>query len=87
MPTEHLVENFRSVMSVINAQRPNRPGKFITRVHFTALNSKEIFKIDPADFPFDDYERPGEMKVLPQKKKKHEQPKFVRTYQLFRTPV
>lgn len=87
MPTEHLIDNFNSVMKSINAQRPNRPGKFITRVHFTAQNSKEMFKIDPVDFPFEDYIRPGEMPVLQQKKKKNEQPTFVRTYQLFRTPV
>lgn len=88
MPTEHLIENFHSVLTAANDQRPKRPGKFITRVHLTALNSKEIFKVDPADFPFEDYERPGVIPTLPQKKKKKNiRPVFTRTYQLFRTAV
>lgn len=87
MPTENLIENFRSILSTVNSQRPNRPGKFITRVYLTSPNSKEIFKIDPAGFPFEDYERPGEIPTLPQKKKKNEKPKFTRTYQLFQAAV
>lgn len=89
MPTEHLIDNFNAILTSINSQRPNRPGKFITRVHLTATNSKETFKVDPIDFPFEDYIRPGEIPTLPQKKSKknQEQPKFVRTYELFRTPA
>lgn len=89
MPTEHLIDNFNAVMTTINGQRPNRGGKFITRVHCTTQNSKEIFKIDPTDFPFEDYERPGGEPLQPQKSKKKSQTenKFVRTYQLFRTSV
>lgn len=89
MPTENLIDNFNAVLKTVNGQRPNRGGKFITRVHLTTPNSKEIFKIDPVDFPFADYERPGGETVQPQKSKKKAQTetKFVRTYQLFRTPV
>lgn len=87
MPTENLIDNFHAILTTINGQRPNRPGKFITRVHLSSPNSKESFKVDPIDFPFEDYVRPGEIPTLPQKKKKNQQPKFVRNYQLFRTPV
>lgn len=89
MPTDQLIENFNAIMTTVNGQRPNRPGKFITRVHLTTPNSKEKFKIDPIDFPFEDFVRPGEMPALPQKKSKknQEQPKFVRNYELFRTPA
>lgn len=91
METDHLIDNFNAVLTTINKQRPNRGGKFITRVHFTTPNSKEIFKIDPVDFPFPDYERPGgELPQQPQKKSKKKgqtEEKFVRTYNLFRTPV
>lgn len=33
--------------------RPKRNGKFITRVFLTSPPSKENFKIDPKDFPFE----------------------------------
>lgn len=75
-------------MTTINGQRPNRGGKFITRVLFTSPPSKEIFRIDPADFPFEDYERPEvEKKGPPKKRSKNEPVKFERSYQLFRTPI
>lgn len=93
MPTEHLIENFNDIMTTVNALRPKRGGKFITRVLFTSPPSKEIFRIDPLDFPFDDYERPAdEKKVLVQKKKqkkKIELPNilFVKKYDLFKAPI
>lgn len=90
MPTEHLNENFNAIMSAVNAQRPNRGGKFITRVYFTTPVSKEKFSIDPVSFPFEDYERPEEPSkvVQPKKSKKKVNPnQFQRTYTLFRTPV
>lgn len=90
MPTEHLAANFNDIISTVNRQRPNRGGKFITRVYFTTPVSNERFKIDPSDFPFEDYERPEDpVKVVQTKKsKKLENPnQFQRTYQLFRTPV
>lgn len=89
MPTEHLVDNFKTILTTINGQRPKRGGKFITRVFFTTPVSKESFLIDPVDFPFADYERPMEpVKVQPKKKKKAESiTTFERTYNLFRTPV
>lgn len=86
MPTEQLMENFNEIMTVVNGQRPNRGGKFITRVHLITPNSKEIFKINPVDFPFEDYERPEDPEAKPKKTNKKEKPKFVRTYELFRTP-
>lgn len=43
--------------------RPKRDGKFITRVIFTSPPSKETLKIDPKDFPFDDYDRKSGQKV------------------------
>lgn len=73
-------------MMVVNDQRPNRSGKFITRVYFTTPNSEEKFQIDPADFPFKDYDRPEDPETQLKKKQK-EKPTFVRTYELFRTPV
>lgn len=89
MPTEQLIENFNAILTTVNGQRPNRPGKFITRVHLTTPLTNEKFKIDPVDFPFADFERPGKVPTLPQKKAKkgQEKPQFARTYQLFRTPV
>lgn len=90
MPTEHLAANFNAIISTVNRLRPNRGGKFITRVHFTTPVSKEKFLIDPSDFPFEDYERPEDLTKVVQKKKskKQENPnQFQRTYQLFRTPV
>lgn len=36
--------------------RPKREGRFITRIYLTSPPSKENFKIDPKDFPIDDYE-------------------------------
>lgn len=93
MPSEHLIENFSDIMSSVNTLRPKRGGKFITRVLFTSPPSKEIFRIDPVDFPFEDYERPeDEKKVIVQKKslkKRIEKPNihFVRKYDLFKTPI
>lgn len=84
MPTEHLLNNFNAVISTVNNQRPNRSGKFITRVFFTSPPSSEIFRIDPADFPFPDYERPESASAKP---KKNEKVVVERTYQLFRNPV
>lgn len=57
MPTEHLISNFNSLLLSVNTMRPKRDGKFITRVLFTSPPSKENLKIDPKDFPFDDYVR------------------------------
>lgn len=89
MPTEHLVDNFKTILTVINGQRPKRGGKFITRVFFKTPVSKETFLINPVDFPFADYERPMEpAKAAPKRKKKVESiTAFERTYTLFRTPV
>lgn len=93
MPSEHLIENFNDIMTTVNTQRPKRGGKFITRVLFTSPPSREVFRIDPLDFPFDDYERPeDEKKVLVQKKslkKKIVLPNisFVKKYDLFKTPI
>ncbi|XP_031620369.1 39S ribosomal protein L1, mitochondrial [Contarinia nasturtii] len=91
MPTEQIVQNVRDIMSSVNAQRPKRAGKFITRLYFTTPESKEIFKISPADFPFEDYERPGALIKLDQAKPKKKQAKPCheagRTYELFRTSV
>lgn len=53
MPTEHLVSNFNSLLLSVNKMRPKRDGKFITRVFLTSPPSKENFKIDPKDFPFE----------------------------------
>lgn len=88
MPTEHLVDNFTSIITTINRIRPNRGGKFITRVFFKTPVSDESFLIDPLDFPFEDYERPrAPKKEPPRKKKKQSITTFARTYSLFRTPV
>lgn len=90
MSTEELVANFRDMMIAVNKQRPNRGGKFITRVHFTTTNSTEIFKIDPIDFPFEDYDRAGKVVTLAKnitKKSKKTSDQMERTYTLFRTPV
>lgn len=57
MPTEHLVSNFNALLENINTFRPKRDGKFITRVIMTSPPSQETLKIDPNDFPFDDYDR------------------------------
>lgn len=88
MPTEHLVDNFKTILTTINDQRPKRGGKFITRVFFTTPVSKENFLIDPVDFPFSDYERPMEPVKAPTQRKKKAQSvtTFERTYSLFRTP-
>lgn len=86
MPSEELVDNFNAIITGVNSHRPNRGGKFITRVLFTSPPSTEIFRIDPADFPFSDYER--EETAAPTKSTKKGAPiKFERTYQLFRNPV
>lgn len=89
MPTEHLVDNFKTILTTINEQRPKRGGKFITRVFFTTPVSKESFLINPVDFPFADYERPMEpVKAPPPRKKKAQSvTTFERTYSLFRTSV
>lgn len=90
MPTDHLVENFNAIMSTVNGHRPNRGGKFITRVYFTTAVSTEKFIIDPLSFPFEDYERPEDTKkvVQPKKSKKKPNPnQFERTYTLFRAPI
>lgn len=89
MPAEHLVDNFKTILTTINGQRPKRGGKFITRVFFTTPVSKESFLIDPVDFPFSDYERPREPTKVPQSRKTKAQSitTFERTYTLFRTPV
>lgn len=91
MPTEHLVENVQAIMSAVNAHRPKRAGKFITRVYFTTPNSKETFLISPADFPFEDYDRPGKIITLDQARpqKKKGKPSHIpgKTYELFRTPA
>lgn len=88
MPTEHLVDNYKSILTMINGLRPNRGGKFITRVFFTTPVSKESFSIDPVDFPFADYERPlAPVKEVTRKKKAESITTFERTYSLFRTPV
>lgn len=36
--------------------RPKREGRFITRTLITCAPSKEVFKIDPNDYPIEDYE-------------------------------
>lgn len=59
MPTEHLVANLNAVLSSLNQNRPKRNGKFITRVILTSPPSSETLKVDPKDFPFDDYDRQG----------------------------
>lgn len=93
MPSEHLIENFNDIITSVNTQRPKRGGKFITRVLFTSPPSKEILRIDPIDFPFEDYVRPeDEKKVIVQKKslkKKIELPNilFVKKFDLFKIPV
>lgn len=84
MPTEHLIDNFNAVVKTINGLRPNRPGKFITRIHLTTPNSKEMFKLDPIDFPFEDLDRPGVESGKKPKKKGQTEVNFVRSYQLFR---
>lgn len=53
MPIDHLVSNFNSLLTNVNTMRPKREGRFITRVIFTSAPSKEKFKIDPKEFPFD----------------------------------
>lgn len=93
MPSEHLIENFNDIMTTVNSLRPKRGGKFITRVLFTSPPSKEVFRIDPVDFPFKDYERPADAKkeIVKKKslKKKIELPNinFVKKYELFKTPI
>lgn len=56
MPTEHLVSNFRTLLLSVNTMRPKREGRFITRTLITSPPSQEVFKIDPADYPIEDYE-------------------------------
>lgn len=93
MPAEHLIENFNDIMTSVNTLRPKRGGKFITRVLFKSPPSKEIFRIDPVEFPFEDYERPeDEKKVIVQKKSLKKRIElanisFVKKYDLFKTPI
>lgn len=53
--------------------------QFITRVFFTSPNSKEIFKVDPVDFPFEDYDRPED----PAKETKAKNPRKMNQSNLF----
>lgn len=90
MPTEHLAENFKSILTTINDQRPNRGGKFITRAHLTTDIADESFSVDPVDFPFADYERPvdaSKVKAPPTKHVKINPNQLPRVYTLFRTPI
>lgn len=72
MPTEHLVSNFNAVLTSVNSVRPDREGKFITRVLFTSPPSQENLKIDPKDFPFADYDRSPDQVVKKGKKGKNQ---------------
>lgn len=62
MPVDHLQANFDALLSSVNEMRPNRAGKFITRIFVTSPPSREMFRIDPKSFPFDDYDRPAPVK-------------------------
>lgn len=86
MPTDHLADNCAQILSTVNSLRPKRGGRFITRVFFGTSLVNERLRIDPADFPFDDYERPIEVKdVKVSKKKSKINPNQIpREYQLFR---
>lgn len=90
MPTDHLANNFSEIIKAVNEFRPKRGGKFVTRVYCTSPPSKEIFQIDPADFPIEDFARPeDEVKAPPQKRSKfkRELPQFARAWKLFQTPA
>lgn len=74
MPTEHLISNFNSLLLSVNTMRPKRDGKFITRVLLTSPPSKENLKIDPKDFPFDDYVRGSQSAKKTSKSSEIEEP-------------
>lgn len=88
MPTEHLADNCTQILATVNKQRPKRGGRFITRVFFETPLVDERLRIDPKDFPFDDYERPIVEKVVKvsNKKSKINPNQIPREYTLFRTP-
>lgn len=68
MPIEHLISNFNAVIENINNFRPKRDGKFITRILISSPPSQETLKIDPKDFPIDNYE--GKSTEVEKKKRK-----------------
>lgn len=88
MPTEQLIDNCTQILSTVNSQRPNRGGRFITRVFLGTSLVDERLRINPTDFPFADYERPIEEKVVKTSKKKGKiNPNQIpREYKLFRVP-
>lgn len=47
MDSKHLEENLKSLLEDVNAFRPKRDGKFITRVLLKSPPSQEQLKIDP----------------------------------------
>lgn len=47
MPVEHLEDNLKNLLIDIDAMRPRREGKFITRVLLKSPPSKEVLKVDP----------------------------------------
>lgn len=89
METDELAENCRSIVTTINERRPDRGGRFITRVFLKTAMSSELLRINPNDFPFDDYERPiAETNLNQPKRKKKANPNTIpRVYELFRTPT
>lgn len=88
MPTDHLADNCLKILSAVNQQRPNRGGRFITRVFFETSLVDERLRIDPKEFPFGDYERPIVQKVVKVSKKKSKQNpnQLPRVFSLFRLP-
>lgn len=74
MPTEHLISNFNAILTSVNAQRPKRDGKFITRVLFTSPPSQETLKINPSEFPFDNYDIKPVVKQQKQKQAIEDEP-------------
>lgn len=47
MPVEHLEDNLKNLLIDIDAMRPKREGKFISRVLLKSPPSGEVLKIDP----------------------------------------
>lgn len=90
METDQLAENCRSIVTAVNENRPKRGGRFITRVFLETEMSSELLRINPNDFPFEDYDIPIEEKKLvnqPRRKRKPNPNTLPRVYQLFRTPT
>lgn len=58
MDANHLEENLKALLQDVNAARPKREGRFITRVLLKSPPSSEVLKIDAFKYVPEMYEKP-----------------------------